>query len=66
MNVLVGLHHAGLAQIEFVDDTGCEAFAQLIYHRVNTWMMSKGYRPRVTLVGVTVWEHDANGASYTP
>jgi 6-pyruvoyltetrahydropterin/6-carboxytetrahydropterin synthase len=47
-----------------VEDTGCEAFARLIYECAEIWIKDNGYAPRVKLVSVEVMEHGANSALY--
>lgn len=49
-------------QVCIVPATGCEAFAQMIFSRVNTWLHDNGHRPRVRLAQVEVREHGANSA----
>lgn len=59
------LHHLGLAEIVWVEATGCEAFANLVYHRCKGWLIENGHTPRVRMLAVTICEHGANSAIYT-
>lgn len=52
----------GLAEITWVDKVGCEAFSQMIWTRVSTWMITQDYYPRVHLKEVRVREHAGNSA----
>ncbi|WAX22409.1 putative queuosine biosynthesis protein [Pseudomonas phage MiCath] len=60
--MLAGL---GIADVHVVDNVGCEAFAEMIYTYVNTWLYTQRLKPRVSLDKVTVKEHAGNGASYS-
>lgn len=48
-----------------VDQTGCEAFASLIYGVTEQWLKDAGYGKRVSLHSVEVKEHDGNSAIAT-
>lgn len=61
MCALAGL---GLADVRVVDATGCEAFAELIFDRVDLWLKDNGHAPRVWLASVEVREHAGNSAIY--
>lgn len=62
---LAELGACGLARVVWVDATGCEAFAKLIYECAEVWLKDNGYAPRVRLASVEVKEHGANSAIYT-
>lgn len=61
---LCALAGLGLADVRVVENTGCEAFAKLIFEHTETWLKFKGHSPRVWLASVEVREHDANSAIY--
>jgi 6-pyruvoyltetrahydropterin/6-carboxytetrahydropterin synthase len=54
----------GLLDLVVMDNVGCEAFAEHIYHHVNTWLHQNKHSPRVWLESVEVREHGANSAFY--
>jgi len=60
----IALHNEGLADVVFVEHTGCEAFAQLIFESTEVWLHDAGYAPRCTVASVEVMEHGANSAIY--
>jgi len=62
---LLDLDKMGLAKVVEVPATGCEAFAELIFHATEIWLEDNGYTPRCELVSVEVSEHGANSASYS-
>lgn len=65
LDMLMGLDELGLAQIEVLPDgVGCEKFAELIWNRVNNWLIETGQRKRVHVSSVEVKEHGANSAIY--
>jgi len=66
LRTLQTLADLGLAKIVVVPNTGCEAFAEMIYLVTEWWMKDAGYSPRVSLVSVEVREHGANSAVYSP
>lgn len=61
---LCALAGVGLADVVVVENTGCEAFAELIYGAANIWLNDNGYSPRVRMRSVEVREHGANSAIY--
>jgi 6-pyruvoyltetrahydropterin/6-carboxytetrahydropterin synthase len=64
---LLDLGDMGLAQIRVVEATGCEAFATMIFDRVQEWLDYNGHIPgRVRINAVTVSEHRGNSASVFP
>ncbi len=60
----IALHNEGLADVVFVEATGCEAFAKLIFESTEIWLKDAGYKPRVKVASVEVSEHGANSAIY--
>lgn len=65
IETFVMLDKHGLANVQVVNNTGCEAFAELIFREVTNWLYVKNYSPRVRLHSVEVSEHGANSAIYT-
>lgn len=63
---LMSLDRMQLAKVVIVPNTGCEAFAKLIYEYSDNWLQSNGYKPRVHLRRVDVREHGANSGAYEP
>lgn len=61
---LVELEALGLADVVMVENTGCEAFAKLIFESTEVWLEDNGYTPRCSVVAVEVREHGANSAIY--
>lgn len=61
---LCALAGMGVADVILVDNTGCEAFARLIYNSAEIWLRDNGYAPRVRVRSVEVSEHGANSAIY--
>jgi 6-pyruvoyltetrahydropterin/6-carboxytetrahydropterin synthase len=61
---LLALQVAGLADAVLVASVGCEAFAELVFHEVATWLDSSCDAGRVRLVKVVVSEHGSNSAAY--
>ena len=57
---------AGIAQLVFVENTGCEAFAEQVANMAHTWLHITGQASRVKLMRVTVREHGANSATVYP
>ena len=53
---------AGMAKVVFVEGTGCEAFAALIFETTKQWLVDAGFSPRAQLYSVEVKEHGANSA----
>lgn len=58
------LHEQGIVDLMVIPATGCEAFAELIYHNVDTWLYDVGYKPRVRLRMIEVREHGGNSGIY--
>lgn len=58
-------HAAGILDLVVVPDIGCERFAELAFHRAESWLKENGYHPRVTLESVEIREHGANSALYS-
>ena len=55
----------GLADVVWVEATGCEAFAKLIFECTEIWLKDNGYAPRCRVASVEVREHGANSAIYS-
>jgi len=56
------MHELGIIDVRLVPQTGCEAFARLIFEGVNRWLVGKELASRVRLRRVEVREHGANSA----
>ena len=56
----------GLAQVRVLPAVGCEAFARHVGIYVMSWLVDRGWAPRVALIACEVREHDANSAIYIP
>lgn len=54
----------GILDVVYVPATGCEAFAELIFHVTEQWLRDAGFG-HVSLYSVEVSEHGANSAIYT-
>lgn len=54
----------GVLDIVEIENTGCERMAEMIYNKVEEWVIGNDLSPRVKPYKVTVWEHEANSASY--
>lgn len=52
----------GVADVVILPRVGMEAFAEMIYRYLETWLYDNGYSPRVRLFSVKVSEHEANSA----
>lgn len=63
-DLFLQLHEAGVADVIIVQNTGCEAFAELIFNCAETWLHDAGFSPRCRLDSVEVSEHGANSAIY--
>lgn len=61
---LYHLAEYGLVAPVVVANTGCEAFAQMIYKYGHRWLQDNGYTPRVKMRAVEVREHGGNSAIY--
>lgn len=64
LSTLEALDKLGLARVVIVPATGCEKFAELIFHATEIWLEDNGYSPRCRIVSVEVKEHGANSAIY--
>jgi 6-pyruvoyltetrahydropterin/6-carboxytetrahydropterin synthase len=58
------LYGCKAADIVYVQNVGCEAFAEMIYDFVDWWLKNNNHAPRVALRKVEVKEHGANSAIY--
>lgn len=56
------LEAAGLIQMRTVKATGCEAIAALVFDKLERWLESNEYWPRVRVHSVQVSEHQGNSA----
>lgn len=63
-NRLQELEMFGLAEICWVDNTGCEAFAKLVYEITEEWLREYDPKQRVVLDSVEIREHGGNSAIY--
>lgn len=54
----------GLAQPVIVKAVGCEAFAKMVYDKVERWLATQQKEPRVFLERVICREHAANYGEY--
>lgn len=63
--LLIELDRRGLADIQILDHTGCEAFASVVYTMADGWLAENVDSSRVRVRSVTVSEHGANSASYS-
>jgi 6-pyruvoyltetrahydropterin/6-carboxytetrahydropterin synthase len=61
---ICGLSGLGVANVQVVQATGCEAFARLIFECTEVWLQDNGYAPRCRIASVEVSEHGANSAIY--
>lgn len=64
LDVFLYMKNAGIADVVMVENTGCEAFAKLIFDTTEIWLKDAGYKPRVKVASVEVSEHGANSAIY--
>ena len=55
----------GVAQVRLVENTGAEAFAKLVYTKINAFVLAET-KGRVRVAKVEFMEHDKNGAIYEP
>ena len=53
----------GLIQLRILPATGCECFAEYLYHVINDFLKTET-NGRVKAVKVEVYEHEKNSASY--
>ena len=53
----------GIIQLRILPATGCEKFAEHLYHTINTFLEEET-EGRVKAVKVEVYEHERNSASY--
>ncbi len=59
-----GLDAQKVIQLRVVENTGCEAFAEAVWHLADTWLVDNGYSPLVWVDSVEVMEHGANSAIF--
>ncbi len=65
VDLLLGLEDMDVAKVRRVPNTGCEAFAEMIFEFVVDWLIQEDHWGRVKLKSVEVAEHGANSAIYT-
>ena len=53
----------GIIQLRVLPATGCERFAEYLYHKINNFLKEET-QGRVQAVKVEVYEHERNSASY--
>lgn len=58
-------HERKILDINIVENVGCERMSEMIYDKVQSWLVENNLSSRVKLEKVSVWEHDSNGASVT-
>lgn len=63
--MFIALHERGIINIRYVDATGCEAFANLIFDYVMSWLALTDPKQRVHVHSVEVREHEGNSAIYS-
>jgi 6-pyruvoyltetrahydropterin/6-carboxytetrahydropterin synthase len=61
---ICALSGLGIANVQVVEATGCEAFARLIFECTEVWLQDNGFSPRCWVASVEVAEHGANSAIY--
>lgn len=61
---ILKLQTLGIADINVVDNIGCESFAKMIYEYTAEWLKENFHG--VFLSKITVREHEGNWASYSP
>ena len=57
------LHDSGVIQLRILPATGCERFAEYLYHTINDFLAVET-NGRVKAIKVEVYEHERNSASY--
>jgi 6-pyruvoyltetrahydropterin/6-carboxytetrahydropterin synthase len=57
-------HDEHVCETVVVPNTGCEAFAELVYEAAVVWLKDNGYGHRVGVSQVEVREHGGNSAIY--
>lgn len=65
LDEITALQGLGIARVVVLEQVGCEAFAQLIYEKVEAMLpivLNQGFRVRI--ISVEVKEHGANSAIY--
>ena len=61
----VGVSPTPILDIVEVDKVGCEAFSELIFSKLEEWLLTNGFTPRVWVTKVEVAEHGGNSAYFT-
>lgn len=57
-------HQRGVMDVVMVRNTGCEAFAKLVYDGAVDWLRKYEQGTRVRVARVEVFEHEGNSAIY--
>ena len=63
LNQFRAMEGIGIARIRILPAVGCERIAEYVLGVADAWLHSNGYAPRVRVVSVHVWEHEANSAA---
>ena len=57
------MYEDGIIQLRILPATGCERFAEYLYHTINAFLKEET-NGRVKAIKVEVYEHERNSASY--
>ena len=57
------MHVEGIIQLRILPATGCERFAEYLYHTINDFLAVET-NGRVKATKIEVYEHERNSASY--
>lgn len=63
-DVIAALAGLGVADVVVIPATGCERFAEYIFHLASHWLAGNNLAERVTVRQVEVSEHGANSAIF--
>lgn len=63
--LFIEMEDSGLCDIVWLDNVGCEAFAEHVAQYVHRWLVEINQSPRVQLLTVEVCEHGANSAIWS-
>lgn len=67
LDTFMDLEEDGLIQLQIVPHVGIEKFAEMVYDRVNDYILADKLKNNgVRLVEVSMWEHEGNCATYAP
>ena len=64
LNTFIELQSEGIIQLRVLPSVGCEAIAYFVFQYLDGWLQSNGYKPRIKLSEVRVWEHESNWSAY--